>query len=177
MANLLATIVGIAIGLPVALWVDRLGRKKDEETTKMEAKRRAHKLLTLLEVELNNNCEMMNKFHKDVSNNFYPVSDETWKALSEGGEIECLEDPEIVYEISKAYARIGQFEYLFKKYVDAYFYPGSSTRLIIMEPVLELTLRARDTAVSQATIARNFIVGKIKVLKVELSIPDSEKTN
>ena len=90
LSNLIATFAGILIGLPAALWVDRVARKKNEKEKVKEGKQRIIKILTLLESELHDNTEMMSRFHKDLSNNYFPVRTESWKAFSDGGELQCL---------------------------------------------------------------------------------------
>jgi len=46
LANLFATIIGIIIGLPLALWMDRIVRTRNEREKSREAEQRAGKILT-----------------------------------------------------------------------------------------------------------------------------------
>lgn len=106
LSNLVATLIGIIFGLPAALWLDRVFRKRAENAKALETKKRARKILTILEAELYDDTEMMNQFHEDVANSYYPVRTESWEALSDGGDLRWIEDQEAIYHLSIAYARI-----------------------------------------------------------------------
>src|SRR6266850_6155528 len=105
LSNFIATAGGIIVGLPVAMWPARTRQKRMEKEREDEKKKRSIKILVLLESELNDNCEYMDRFHRDVASNFYPVCVESWKAFSDGGELQWLDDPELTHQLSMAYAR------------------------------------------------------------------------
>jgi hypothetical protein len=147
LSNLIATIVGIAIGLPFALWIDRIVRKRDETERAKEARQRALKILTLLKLELESNLESIDHFNKDLANFHYPVATESWHAFSDGGELQWINDPEVVFGLSSVYSQINDYRFLLEKYFDAFFFPGSMGNLNNKETLLRSVIKSRDASI------------------------------
>ena len=164
LSNFFATILGIALGLPIALWLDRVARKKSEREKKAETVRRSFKILTLLQSELQENIGMMSKFHEDVNNNYFPVRTESWNAFSDGGELQWVDDPEMINHLSIAYARIEQFTFLFEKYIDAFYFPGMQGNSNLKVQLLRNVIKSKDAATTQAQSADKKIKEKLDSL-------------
>jgi hypothetical protein len=162
LANLFATVIGITIGLPLALWIDRIARARNEREKSKEAEQRAGKILTLLNSELKYNYEALDKFHQDVSNNFFPVRTESWDSFSHGRELQWINDPELLHHLSDAYAEINHFAFIFDKYVDADLLLKSVGAPELKERILQRVLRARITTLNQIKSTQSFIKKKLE---------------
>ena len=106
LSNTLATFIGAGLGVWGALWLS--GREKRNEVLKEKAEEleRRGKVLSIIEVELTKNYyELIRPFPGDYEKSilYTYLKDESWRALSEGGEIECITDPQMLDKISHAY--------------------------------------------------------------------------
>jgi hypothetical protein len=114
--QLIATIIGIVIGIPVALWISGFQEKRTEKEKKT-------KILGLLYLELNTNrydlnCWKNKKRGGDLEAGTFglKLNYETWKAFSDGGELEWIKDPSILYRLSDAYYHIKVVQNYSEKY-------------------------------------------------------------
>lgn len=123
LSNFIATLAGIVIGLPFALWLDRVARARNQAEKLAETKTRAHKILTLLDSELQKNQQYLSQFHEDLTNNFFPIRMESWKAFSDGGEIQWIDDPDLLSQLSDSYAQLKRFDQIFQEYARASLSP------------------------------------------------------
>jgi hypothetical protein len=105
-AGLVATFVGVACGLPVALWFDRW--KVGQEKRKQDAEERARKfrVMQLLEEELSADLRALGARANTpwTVEPPYLISN-VWAALSASGEIRGLDAP-LLADTAQAYARI-----------------------------------------------------------------------
>ena len=105
-SNGISTLVGVIIGIPVALYVNRL----QESATEKERKK---KILTLLSKELGSNQEILKQWHfsnEDLTTGNIAVEDlsiflgdEVWRAFSDGGELQWIKDPDILRRLAYTY--------------------------------------------------------------------------
>ena len=101
-SNLLATFMGAALGIPIALYVNRLVEKESETERK-------RKILVLLRNELAENLTLIKNWIKSpdlketVAVIGYDIKTEVWAAFSDGGEIEWIKDPELLGILSNAF--------------------------------------------------------------------------
>lgn len=101
-SNWLATLLGVIIGVPVALWVNRYQEKKTEEEKKK-------KILRLLREEINENWIIIQIWLDDklVTDMVFSLSldlkVELWKSFSDGGELKWIKDTELLADLSDAY--------------------------------------------------------------------------
>jgi hypothetical protein len=117
LANWLATLLGVAIGIPVILLTNQYLEKSSERDRK-------RKILTLLKDELGRNYSELTLWCGETAKDkkketakipaFLRV--ECWKAFSEGGEIEWIKDPDLMYIIAEAYYWIRAVMYLSEKH-------------------------------------------------------------
>lgn len=115
-SNLCATVIGVGLGIPVALWINRLIGKSTE-------KERKKKVLRLLHSELQTNLSYLANFSKEFyihETGIYPalLRDELWRAFSDGGELEWIKDISILSALAEAYYMVRNVIYLAEKEFD-----------------------------------------------------------
>jgi hypothetical protein len=113
LSNALATFVGAIIGIPVALWLNQIQQntleKSEKEKTDLETSSRKKKLLNLIKDELEFDLEIFSTRHDEVYINgldIYKFKLETWKSISDGGEIQWVQNLDLLNAISLAYYSI-----------------------------------------------------------------------
>jgi len=125
LSNLFATFIALIIGIPIALWLERMRVRREEKAREREEQQRTRKILQLLKTELHQNKEAIDKIHIDVANYYYGLRTELWDAFSDGGELQWIKDPDLLAVLSAAFSGIRQVRILYEKYTDLYFYPGT----------------------------------------------------
>jgi hypothetical protein len=115
-SNSLATLLGIIIGIPVALWINSWQERKTEKEHK-------RKILYLLYGELITNHEVLTKWWGDEGKRVLGVMPallhfELWSSFSDGGELQWIKDPDLLNWISDAYYSIKSVMYLSEKNLD-----------------------------------------------------------
>jgi hypothetical protein len=146
LANLLATILGIAFGLPAALWLDRKARSRSERERKKEAHERITKIITVLRTELEDTDRAIDTINDDLVNHYCPVTVESWNAFSDGGELQWLNDPDLLGTFSRTYASIKEYDFLFRQYARATFFPSSVGGPELKDRIYQSLLKQRDHA-------------------------------
>lgn len=164
LSNFVTTIGGIVIGIPLALLIDRIVRTRNQAEKLAEANRRAQKILTLLDSELEKNLQYITQFHQDVAHNFYPVRMESWNAFSDGGEIQWIDDPDLLSKLSDSYAQIKRFDKIFQEYAHASLFPGMVGAPDLNEKILYGVTRVRKETIDQINSTRSFIKTKLEQL-------------
>ena len=134
MGNLFATILGVVVGIPIALEINRRQRLEEHAASasrlQREEAKRKHKVLSLLRTELLSNKEDVLVRRKPietggkrtVQSGF--LRDVMWAAFSDGGELHFVNNPEVLASIASAYHEIRATVFLERGFVDAAFYPG-----------------------------------------------------
>lgn len=119
-SNFIATLLGLLFGIPIALWINDIQHRILEEVehakTKNEAHQRKSKILISLKKELEKNLEIYRLYQKHrvlTENTFTDIyytstlpSLEVWKSFSDGGELEWLDDAELLGSLASAYHSI-----------------------------------------------------------------------
>jgi len=138
MGNWFATMIGVMVGIPIALEINRRQRKVQERTEKVVREReqlaRTAKILKLVKKELTHNREALvgrqqtedGTSQRVVSTN--RLKDELWNAFSDGGELQWITDLELLDSISAAYHHIRTVIYLEERYFEATHFPGMVVR-------------------------------------------------
>ena len=135
LSNALATFVGAIIGIPVALWINRIQHKATESTEKKkfetEAKARKKKILELIRDELSDNKKLLDEIRSDeveypeweegvahakTTENAFRLKTELWRAFSDGGELHWIQDLDLLRSMALAYDIIRMVLYLGEKY-------------------------------------------------------------
>lgn len=114
-SNSLATLLGIAVGIPIGLWV------AEHQEQKTEAERR-YKVLRLLRSELLVNYGGLAGWgrsgHKELEVSTFSEfeRDDVWRAFSDGGELQWIRDPALLGKLAEAYASTRIVRSLADKY-------------------------------------------------------------
>ena len=111
MSNWLATMIGVGIGIPIALWLSRKQQASEEEVRREEAadedRDRKAKVLSLLQGELRHNRDMLvNRVKMREKGHFVPIhrlKTTTWSTFSDGGELQWVRDLDLLEIMSTAY--------------------------------------------------------------------------
>lgn len=119
LSNLLATIAGVVLGIPTALYIAHFQEKETE-------KERKKRILNLLKKELDNDAGYIFSW-KGRSDQTGPdevndseisifLRDDVWKAFADGGELQWIKDPDLLEQLSIAYFQIGAIKELSSRY-------------------------------------------------------------
>lgn len=104
-SNLIATLLGVGLGIPAALWISR----RQEASTEKEHKK---KILYLLCDELQFNKEILTRWDgvenqkEDMWEVTMDLKYEVWTAFSDGGEIEWIKDPILLGKLATVFSDI-----------------------------------------------------------------------
>jgi len=114
-SNTLATFIGAGLGILGALWLNRHQERSSE-------KERKKKILRLIHNELLGNMVQLSGFqksqvkYKEALTLSALLRNESWKAFSDGGELEWIKDPKLLDDLSEAYFSIISVMSLSDKY-------------------------------------------------------------
>ncbi|MEW5988897.1 MAG: hypothetical protein AB1791_19915 [Chloroflexota bacterium] len=115
LSDLWATMAGVIVGIPVALFIGHLQQKAlenaDSRRQIREAEERTARILRLVRAELAYN---LNPVGGNVK-----LKDEMWQTLSDGGELKYIETLELLDTISTAYYHIRVASILRQKFYEA----------------------------------------------------------
>jgi hypothetical protein len=132
-SNLAATVVGLLVGIPVALELNRRQQASQEvradEANAKEIAVRKKRILQLLRNELDIDRQLILHRKGTGSGGQRGVSlpglkDEVWNAFSDGGELQWLQSPDLLDSIATAYHSIRSIIYLEQRYFEATHFPG-----------------------------------------------------
>lgn len=134
MGNLFATILGVVVGIPIALEISRRQQNAQIQVAEFdrheEETKRKRKVLTLLRGELLQNWEDIQAKRKPIEIGgkrqvrTNSLRDEMWAAFSDGGELQHVNSPEVLAAISNAYYEIRTSIHLERSYMSAVHFPG-----------------------------------------------------
>jgi len=154
-SNTLATFIGAGLGVLGALWLSRYQERSSE-------KERKKKILRLIQNELLGNVVQLSGFqksevkHREALTLSALLRNESWKAFSDGGELEWIKDPNLLDDLSEAYFAIRSVMNLSDKYCQVSmhetnpmsFWTGSNLASTI-EYGVQYALEALDLAFKQ----------------------------
>lgn len=157
LSNLGATIIGVAIGIPVALWISRIQERNSENEKKT-------KILSMLRSELYHNLHRIDYKEKDkeklkresgVINAL--LKDNMWRAFSDGGELQWVKNLEVLSSLSEAYYFIGAIKYLSNKYYDSIQFATEESSRFRINEILSTLEEALDAAFDPISYAIDLI--------------------
>jgi hypothetical protein len=131
LSNFLATIAGVVAGIPIAIWLARQQQSEQEQaevkSREQEKQQRQRKILSLIVSELEVNQKILNKRVEVMRQrrgiiNVPGVKNDLWAAFSDGGEIEWLDDIELLAVLSEAYYHIRWITNLEMLHFDPHFF-------------------------------------------------------
>jgi len=114
-SNSLATLLGVAVGIPVGLWV------AESQDRRAEAERR-NKVLGLLRGELLVTIGSLSGWGKHAPKPLEAsafsefLRDDRWAAFADGGQLQCIRDPDLLAAISDAYTTVRMVKSIADKY-------------------------------------------------------------
>ncbi len=153
LSNLLPTVLGLVVGIPIALWISRKQQHDQEaqenRNRQIEKKAKQDRILRLLKAELSQNryvlverMEGQADHGKDYLN-VPGVKNDLWVAFSDGGELQWIDDLEILDTISNAHYYIRWIIELEKYYFNPNF--RNSTQLMKKDGTYKNTIAGIDT--------------------------------
>jgi len=102
--NLLATVLALVAGIPVALWIDRFIKRREEKEKYSLERKREKELLELVKEELDFSSARLNDRSKDKGSlPIQPLKTDLWEAASSSGAIHLIENPKLLNRIASAY--------------------------------------------------------------------------
>ena len=124
-SNLFSTIIGVVLGIPAALYLNSVIERAYEK----EKKKR---ILLLIWVELGgvlfelSKWRLSSKNFEDIVSLKLSISSETWRAFSDGGELQWIKDPSLLARLADIYSLLNQIEFLTDKYINLTPQPNRS---------------------------------------------------
>jgi hypothetical protein len=107
-AGVLPTLVGVIAGLPIALWLIRVGESASRESAAVAARNRRKLVLGVIDHELQEALDQLkgDRARRPRALVIPFLKTEAWRALADGGELKWIEDPELIDRFARAYHRI-----------------------------------------------------------------------
>ena len=162
-SNALATFLGAIIGIPIALGLNRHQEKTSE-------KERKEKILSLLFEELLVNLGQLSGWDKAKNKRTQTIiigpflRDESWKAFSDGGELEWIKNPKLISEIANAYSYIRLIQQLSERYLSLlYMSPKEKTHPIEIDFVWSMVEKGISESTEMVNLALKAISKEEKV--------------
>jgi hypothetical protein len=143
LANLLATLVSVAAGIPIALGIDRKVRSRGEKEKSEEQRQRTVKIIELLRDELAENLENISEIHYDASYTYQPIKVELWHAFSDGGELQWISDPGILDALADSYGELAHLSVLYRHYFEVFLVQRNEVNVGVPDPLFDHVLKAR----------------------------------
>ena len=114
--DVVATLLGAVIGIPIALWLSNFQGNREQ-------KRRKEKILGLLREELLENIGTLGRWDAGDKNFMIEsihllifIKAKHWDAFSDGGELQWINNPNLLGEIADAYNSLRMMKDLCDKY-------------------------------------------------------------
>ncbi len=105
-SNLIATLLGLLGGIPVALSIDRYLRKQEKVNDYNNDRKREKEILGLIreELEFSLNSVFLNGRKGNLKDLFIqPLKSDVWDAINNSGETKVIKEPELLNRITSAY--------------------------------------------------------------------------
>lgn len=130
MGNWFATIVGVIIGIPIALEINRRQQSEQEKREELsqaeERAKRKYKVLTLIREELRFNQQILDQLIEQQKTHpgiraITGLKDALWSALSNSGDLQWVDELDLLSSISNSYHMISALIHLERQYADPSF--------------------------------------------------------
>lgn len=159
MSGLLATAAALIGGIPVALWIDRAVKYREEIKKQQEDQKREIELLELLREELS----FTNSFLEHRKGNptylpIQPLKSDLWIATSAAGKLNLISSPRLLNRIASAYyvvnvvKRIEEQAYISSRSATVSFGDGKTGTQLLLEDARQfdqLLLESIKTALKE----------------------------
>lgn len=106
MGNMLATVLALIAGIPIALWIDRLVKSREEHQRYVTDRKREGELLQLIREELDFSYKSLflaGKKGNKTSMTIQPLKSDLWNSLISSEETKYIEEPSLLNRITSAY--------------------------------------------------------------------------
>ena len=104
MSGLLATAAALIGGIPVALWIDRAIKHREETKKKEEERKRELELLELIREELSFTNSQLGHRQGNITNlPIQPLKSDLWAAISAAGKLNLISSHRLLNRIASAY--------------------------------------------------------------------------
>jgi hypothetical protein len=131
-ANFLSTVAGVAVGVPVAIWLTlresgEQAKAAAQTAREMEDARR-REVLTAIRRELcENRVTLQERRPSPAAGRALGVPflmDEVWSAMSDGGQLQWIRDTDLLRQVARAYVFIRTIIYLERSAFEIMHFPG-----------------------------------------------------
>ncbi|MEW8372395.1 MAG: hypothetical protein AB2722_00675 [Candidatus Thiodiazotropha sp.] len=96
--------MALIAGIPVALWIDRAIKNREEKKTKIEERKRESELLELIKEELNfTNSSHETRNGVTDSLPIQPLKSDLWGAITTAGKLNLISNHKLLNRITSAY--------------------------------------------------------------------------
>jgi hypothetical protein len=166
LGNLLATLLGIIIGIPIAWELEKrrqaVQERKDQEAQQQVVRDRKSKVLQRIRGELSIDWDILSamvNYQRENPLIYHDagLKDELWSAFCNGGQLQWVDDPEILDAVSFAYHYIKRIKLLEEEYFDPDFKMSvmtiSGENTIKGASAAEAVRQLRPQAVEQVQLA------------------------
>ena len=136
-SNWLATAFGILIGVPIAVELNRIQKNAEvkfkESDIKRESDKKTLKVLSLLKIEIEENLKKLRVYSTDENGiqkrvvQLPSLKNHLWLAFSDSGELQWIQDFDLLNKISNCYFSTSQVIFLEAKYFENVHFPGMRT--------------------------------------------------
>lgn len=105
MSGLLATAAALIGGIPVALWIDRAVKHREESKKRTEERKREAELLELIREELSFTNSLFGQRKGKVTHlpPLQPLKSDLWSAISAAGKLNLIGNHRLLNRITSAY--------------------------------------------------------------------------
>lgn len=122
MSNMLATAVGVILGIPIALWANsELQRRAEQRQTEIDAayaSTQHDRILAVIDQELQGNLPALSELEAgDVSRIYFPVA--RWRAICASGELKWIDDLLVLDSVAQAYESLESINALAAHWLSA----------------------------------------------------------
>jgi hypothetical protein len=147
-ANTIGSIVGVIIGVPIALWMERVRQRQSDTVAETRRGNRQREIVEQLVRSLNANIGAVENLRAQLekqATSLAPQLDASAWAIFRG-ELEGL-PPELVYDLSLVFHRVEELPFVLRRFEDLYLTPGAmlpavdKVRDALRHTLLELCVR------------------------------------
>lgn len=106
MGNMFATVLALIAGIPVALWIDRHAKSREEHQKYLNYKKREKEILELIKEELSfsySSLFLKGKKGNTTTMSIQPLKSDLWDSLISSEDIKYIDSPSLLNRISSAY--------------------------------------------------------------------------
>ena len=152
MSGLLATAGGLIGGIPVALWIDRTVKQREEKKKQIEERKRETELLDLIKEELSFTNSLLEQ-RKTNPNNLYvqPLKSDLWAAISAAGKLNLIGSHRLLNRIASAYyvinvvRKVEEQGYIASRSATVTFSNGKNATQILLEDARQFDTLLSDS--------------------------------